>query len=116
MKKDLIQKEYKKKIKLLAYHKQKYYNDNTPEISDSEFDELKKDTLDLERKYKFLKSTNSPSISVGHKPSKNFRKVLHKVPMLSLMNAFSEEDLFNFEKKILNFLSQNNNSNFSYTA
>ena len=53
---------------------------------------------------------------MGFKPSKNFKKVLHKVPMLSLANAFSEEDLLNFEKKILNFLSQTTNSNISYTA
>ena len=116
MNKDLIQKEYKKKIKLLNYYNQKYYNDNTSEIADSEYDYIKKDILDLEKKYKFLKSKDSPTIKVGYKPSKNFKKSLHRAPMLSLANAFSEEDLLNFEKKILNFLSQNDNSNISYTA
>ncbi len=77
---------------------------------------LKKNILDLEKKYKFLKSKDSPSLKIGHKPSKNFKKVLHKVPMLSLANAFDKEDLLNFEKKILNFLSQNNNVSISYTA
>ena len=66
---------------------------------------LKKEIIDLENKYKFLKSERSPTKSVGFKPSKNFQKVKHKVPMLSLGNAFNEEDLKNFEKKIINFLS-----------
>jgi len=116
MDKDSIQKEYKKKIKSLTYYNQKYYNDNISEITDSEYDDLKKNILDLEKKYKFLKSKDSPSLKIGHKPSKNFKKVLHKVPMLSLANAFDKEDLLNFEKKILNFLSQNNNVSISYTA
>ena len=113
MKKDLIQKEYKKKIKLLANYNKKYYDDNVSEVADSEFDQLKKDIIDLEKKYKFLESKNSPSSTIGFKPSKNFKKALHKVPMLSLSNAFSKDDLLNFEKKILNFLSQNDNSNIS---
>ena len=66
---------------------------------------LKKEILDLEKKYNFLKSKNSPSKNVGFKPSKNFKKSLHKIPMLSLGNAFSEEDLINFEKRIQNYLS-----------
>ena len=116
MKDELIQKEYNKKIKLINYYNQKYYNNNISEISDSEYDELKKDILDLEKKYKFLKSKDSPTLKVGYKPSKNFKKALHRAPMLSLTNAFSKEDLLNFERKILNFLSQNDNSNISYTA
>ena len=61
--------------------------------------------IDLENKHNFLKNKNSPLNKVGFKPSKNFKKVNHKVPMLSLANAFSEQDLLNFEKKITNFLS-----------
>ena len=48
----------------------------------------------------------SPSKNVGYKPSKSFEKYAHKVKMLSLSNAFKEEDLVNFEKKILNFLNE----------
>ncbi len=99
MDKNLIQKEYKEKVKSLKYYNQRYYNDNTSEISDSEYDDLKKNIIELEKKYKFLKSTNSPSITIGYKPSKNFKKISHKVPMLSLANAFTKEDLVNFEKK-----------------
>ena len=116
MKKDLIQKEYKKKIKLLNHYNKKYYNDNISELTDEEYDYLKKEIILLEEKYEFLKSEHSPSISVGYKPSKNFKKSSHKVPMLSLANAFTEEDLINFEKKILNYLSQNNSYKIAYTA
>ena len=116
MDKELVQKDYKKKIKSLNYYNKRYYDDNTSEITDSEYDNLKKDIIDLEKKYKFLKSKDSPALIIGYKPSKNFKKVFHKVPMLSLSNAFSEEDLINFEKKIYNFLSQNHNLNISYTA
>tara|TARA_B110000444_G_scaffold255576_1_gene290218 strand:+ start:2164 stop:4194 length:2031 start_codon:yes stop_codon:yes gene_type:complete len=116
MKKDLIQKEYKKKIKFITYYNQRYFNENISEITDSEYDDLKKDIIDLEKQYKFLKSKDSPTTTTGYKPSKNFKKAPHKVPMLSLANAFNEEDLLNFEKKILNYLSQNKNSNITYTA
>ncbi len=116
MSNQLILKEYKKKIKLLKYYNKKYYIDNISEITDAEYDLLKNEIINLEKKNEFLKSKDSPAKVVGYKPSKNFKKAFHKVPMLSLSNAFSEEDLKNFEKKILNFLSQNNNSNILYTA
>ena len=70
----------------------------------------------LELNHKFLKSKKSPSTNVGYKPSKNFQKVTHRAPMLSLANAFGREDLINFEKKILNFLSKDDDFNFSYSA
>ena len=92
MKKNLIKNEYKKKIELLKYYNQKYYNENYSEIVDSEYDTIKKEVLSLEKEYKFLKSKDSPSVVVGAKPSKHFKKVPHKVPMLSLGNAFSEDD------------------------
>ncbi len=116
MNKDLIKKDYKKKIDLYNHYSQKYYNENRSEISDSEFDVLKKDIIELENKYDFLKSKKSPQIIVGHTPSKNFRKLPHRVPMLSLANAFSEEDLINYEKKILNYLDQQNNFKIEYSA
>ncbi|MFL2901990.1 MAG: NAD-dependent DNA ligase LigA [Candidatus Pelagibacter sp.] len=116
MSNELIQKEYKKKIKSLIRYNQKYYNDNDPEISDSEYDDLKKNILELEKKYKFLKSKSSPSTTIGYKPSKNFKKVSHKVPMLSLGNAFSEEDLANFEKRIINFLDKKEDFEIEYSA
>ena len=113
---DLIKKKYKKKLDLIKYYNQKYYNENISEISDSDYDILKKELITLEKKYGFLKSKYSPQIQVGYKPSKNFKKVTHRVSMLSLANAFTEEDLNNFEKKILNYLNKNNDFNIQYSA
>jgi DNA ligase (NAD+) len=105
MNNDLIKKDYFKKIKLIQKYNEYYYDKDKPIVSDQKFDILKKEIIDLEKKYSFLKSNKSPTESVGFKPSKNFIKIKHKVPMLSLGNAFNEEDLVNFEKKIINFLS-----------
>jgi DNA ligase (NAD+) len=116
MNKKEIEIIYKKKIKLINSYNKNYYDKNSSLVTDKEYDELKKDILHLEKNYKFLSSKNSPSKIVGYKPSKNFKKILHKVPMLSLANAFTREDLINFEKKILNFLSKNSDFNLSYSA
>ena len=111
-----INKNYLKKIKLIKKYNKLYYNKNSSIISDYEFDILKKEVLELEKKYSFLKNKSSPSLTVGFKPSKNFKKVKHKVPMLSLGNAFNEEDLLNFEKKIFNFLSLRKSNEIEYSV
>ena len=116
MNKDLIAKKYIEKIKLLQKYNQAYYEKDSPIISDQQYDILKKKTIDLEGEHKFLKSKESPTQSVGFKPSKIFLKAKHKVPMLSLGNAFNEEDLKNFEKKITNFLSLRDSSVIEYSA
>ena len=116
MEKKKLIKLYKFKIKEINHHNFLYYEKSEPKLSDSSFDNLKKEILDLEKKYKFLKSKDSPSNSIGYKPSKNFKKVSHKVPMLSLSNAFTEEDLFNFEKRIINFLDKEKGFEIEYSA
>ena len=116
MSRKLIKKKYDKKIKLIGYYNQKYFNKNISIITDSEYDNLKKEVILLENKYNFLQSKKSPSQTIGHKPSRNFKKVAHKVPMLSLSNAFTEEDLNNFEKKILNYLNKSNQNEIEYSA
>ena len=98
MNKDLINKDYLVKIKLLKKYNYHYHDKDKPIITDQEYDYLKNEILDSEKKYKFLKSKNSPSQTIGFKPSKNCQKVKHKVEMLSLGNAFSDKDLKNFEK------------------
>ena len=111
-----IEALYKKKLKLLEKYNNEYYINSDPSVSDNEYDVLKKDILSLENKHDFLKSKKSPSLIVGHKPSKNFKKAKHKVPMLSLSNAFSEDDLKNFENRIINFLSEEKNFKISYSC
>ena len=101
-----IEKKYKKKIRLINRYNKFYFNESNPIVSDQEYDELKAEILSLESNNKSLKSIKSPSKNVGYKPSKNFKKITHRVPMLSLANAFGKEDLINFEKKIFNFLSK----------
>ena len=116
MNKKKIQIEYTQKINLINQFNKFYYDNSNPKVSDLEYDELKKEVLLLESKYKFLKSDKSPSKIVGFKPSKNFKKRQHRVPMLSLANAFNENDLLNFEKKIINYLSEEDSYKILYSA
>ncbi len=116
MKKKEVQKKYLEKIKLINNYNKNYYELSKPLVDDQHYDNLKKEIILLEKKFTFLRSKISPTTTVGHKPSKIFRKSIHKVPMLSLGNAFTEEDLINFEKKIINFLSMKKNFEISYTA
>ena len=116
MKNSDIKIKYLEKINQLEKYNNFYYNKSSPIVDDSDYDKLKKEILDIEKKYSFLKNNKSPSRIVGFKPSKNFQKVKHKVPMLSLGNAFDEEDLKNFEKKLLNFLSLENSNSVEYSA
>ena len=111
-----IEAKYKEDLKLIKKLNKNYFIESKPAVSDSEYDELKKNIILLEKKYPFLKSKESPSKVVGYKPSKNFSKDFHRIPMLSLSNAFSEEDLINFEKKILNYLSKDKNYKIFYST
>ena len=92
-----INQIYLKKIKLFQKYNKHYYDLNKPLVEDHIFDNLKLEIFDLEKKYNFLNHKNSPKNSIGFKPSKIFKKVKHKTPMLSLGNAFDRDDLLNFE-------------------
>ena len=116
MKKELVKKNYLAKIKLIQKHNKLYYDKNEPSITDQAYDILKNEIFALEKKHLFLKNEKSPTNSVGYTPSKNFKKIKHKVSMLSLANAFNEEDLKNFEKKIVNFLSMSDSNIIEYSA
>ena len=116
MDKNKIKKEYNQKIQNLVKLNKHYYDLSKPLVNDHEYDQIKAEILSLEKQYNFLKSENSPSKVVGFKPSKTFKKVFHRVPMLSLSNAFDEEDLVNFEKKINNFLDQKSSNELEYSA
>ena len=111
-----IKKDYFNKIRLINKYNKFYYNESSPIVSDEEYDLLKRDILNIEKKYPNIISKESPSLNVGFKPSKNFKKIKHKIPMLSLSNAFDEKDLKNFEKKIFNFLSLKENYQIEYST
>ena len=111
-----INQKYLKKIRLFQKYNKHYYDFNKPLVTDYIFDNLKLDILNLEKKYNFLNNKDSPKNSIGFKPSKSFKKIKHRIPMLSLSNAFGKEDLINFEKKILNFLNQKSNFISEYSV
>ena len=108
-------KKYKKKLDLLDKYNKFYYQNQEPLVSDRDYDNLKFEILELEKKYNFS-DTKSPSAKVGYKPSRKFEKFRHKVKMLSLSNAFDKDDLINFQKKNINFLAFNKNFEFEYSA
>ena len=81
-------------------HNIQYYNYDNPIISDSEYDALFKELIDLEAKYPNFVRNDSPSQRVGSTPLKKFSSIKHKIPLLSLDNGMTEEDLINFDKRI----------------
>ena len=95
-----IEAIYIKKINKLKEYDKKYFQDDKPIISDQSYDIIKQEILNLEKKYKYLKHKNSPSKKIGFPPSDKFAKVKHEIPMLSLANAFSRENIEAFLKKI----------------
>ena len=111
-----IEKIYIKKIIKLKKYDKAYFKHDNPLISDKDYDSNKQEILDLERKYKYLKDNNSPSQKVGYEPSARFNKVDHDVPMLSLSNAFSKENVADFIKKIRNFLNLKNSEKIVFSA
>ncbi len=102
---------YKKKLNLLKKHDKLYFDQDKPLISDAKYDDLKKEVLDLEANNKFLKKLNL-SRSVGSPPSNKFKKVKHLKPMLSLSNAFENNDMKDFISKINNFLNKKKDIDF----
>jgi len=106
--KDNIIKNYLKKKKLLSKHNDFYYAKDSPIVTDEQYDDIKKESIELERNYTFLKKYGSVKDSVGFKPSSKFAKIKHARPMLSLSNAFNASDIKDFIKKINNYLNNKN--------
>ena len=94
------QKRIEELISLINYHNEKYYNQDSPEIEDFEYDTLMKELIKLEEENPELKRNDSPSNRVGGKPLDKFEQVVHKIPMLSLSNAYSWEDLKDFDSRV----------------
>ena len=108
MEKEKIKALYFDTIAKLNEYNKAYYDQDNPIISDHKYDRLKIGILNLENKYKFLKSKLSPTKNVGYQSSGKFKKIKHKMPMLSLSNAFSENNIVDFLKKVRNFLKLSN--------
>src|SRR6266852_7272198 len=90
----------------LEYHNYLYYVKDTPEIPDAEYDRLFRELLELEKEHPELASPDSPTQRVGGEPLERFNKVEHHAPMLSLANAFSEEELRAFNRRVCNLLDR----------
>src|SRR5688572_3129861 len=87
----------------IAEHDRRYYVDDAPAVSDAEYDALRQRNAAIEARFPELARLDSPSQRVGAKPSGRFRKVRHSVPMLSLGNAFADDDVVEFLARIRRF-------------
>ena len=87
----------------IAHHDRLYHQQDAPEVSDAEYDELRRRNNAIEARFPELIRADSPSRRVGVAPAAGFAKVTHSVPMLSLENAFDEEDVRDFFAGIRNF-------------
>ncbi len=95
-----IKKEMENLIKKINYYNDLYYNKNISEISDYEFDQLVRKLEQLEYKYPNLRTIDSPTNTIGTVTDGNFAKVTHKIKMESLQNAFSFEELKQFDERV----------------
>lgn len=88
----------------LHRHDYRYYVLSQPSISDQEYDRLMKELIDLEQRYPEIVTPDSPSQRVGGQPTKEFPTVTHDVPMLSLSNTYSEDELLDFDRRVKELL------------
>jgi len=103
-KNDLIE-SFKKKLKIYKKYNKLYHLEDKPAITDEEFDNLKKELIQLEKDNSFLKAHGSIENILGSTPSNKFKKIKHLKAMLSLSNAFDNSDMSDFLSKIKNFLN-----------
>jgi DNA ligase (NAD+) len=93
-----------------------YHGEDAPQISDAEYDRLKRRNTEIEDKFPALKRVDSPSEKIGVGPSEGFSKVAHAVAMLSLANAFDDQDVTDFDARIRKYLGLSQDAELEYTA
>ena len=103
-----IQEEILKLVSLLNKYSYEYYVEDNPQITDTEYDTLYKQLEKLEEKYPELILENSPTQRVGDRVLDEFEKITHKIPMLSLSNTFSTEDLIDFDARVSKLVPSEN--------
>jgi len=116
----LTKAQAKVELKRLALeiesHDKHYYQDDAPKISDAEYDALRQRINTIEARFPELVTSDSPSQKIGAQPSGRFAKVRHAVPMLSLDNAFAEEDVVDFVARIRRFLKLGDDDKIAFSA
>ncbi|MNH87690.1 DNA ligase [compost metagenome] len=108
--------ELERLAKELAHHDELYHAKDAPEISDAEYDALKRRNLAIEERFPQLIRSDSPSITVGAAPLATFAPITHARPMLSLDNTFSDEDVRDFVNSVYRFLGQLPDNSIAFTA
>ncbi len=100
----------------IAHHDERYHGQDAPEISDADYDKLRLRNEAIEARFPDLVRDDSPSRRVGAAPQTKFGKIRHRVPMLSLGNGFSDEDVREFLSRIRRFLNLGENADLAVTA
>jgi DNA ligase (NAD+) len=108
--------ELKRLAREIAAHDERYYQNDAPTISDADYDALRRRNATLEARFPELVLADSPSRRVGAKPARGFAKLRHAVPMLSLDNAFGDEDVADFVDRIRRFLRLSADEPLAFTA
>jgi DNA ligase (NAD+) len=108
--------ELKRLARVIADHDKRYYQEDKPTVTDAEYDALRQRNNEIEARFPELIRADSPSRRVGAAPTGRFRKVRHAVPMLSLDNAFGEEDVRDFVSRIRRFLKLGEDETIDFTA
>ncbi|MDB5733506.1 MAG: ligA [Alphaproteobacteria bacterium] len=110
------EKELDKLARDIAEHDRRYHAEDAPTISDADYDALRRRNAGIEAKFPLLVRADSPSHRVGAKASERFAKVTHRLPMLSLDNAFSDEDVADFLGRVRRFLGLQDEDEIAVTA
>ncbi len=113
---EAARKELAQLAKVIARHDTLYYGQDAPEISDAEYDALRQRNEAIEARFPDLVRTDTPSKRVGAAPSAGFAKVRHRVAMLSLGNAFHDDDVGDFVGRIAKFLGLKESTSIEFTA